>query len=61
MQTNIPYFISLVKVMRKHQTDYFRTKSQQSLRYARNAENTVDSMIQQYERENIEKIQKKLF
>lgn len=61
MEKNISYFISLVKEMRKHQIDFFRTKSQQSLRYARSAENTVDSMIQQYERENIEKRQMKLF
>jgi pyrroloquinoline quinone (PQQ) biosynthesis protein C len=43
-------FIKTVKAMRQLQADYFRTRSQDILRKAREAEKKVDDMIREMEK-----------
>lgn len=38
-------FIELVGRMRKHQDDYFKTRSQESLRAAKECERKVDAIV----------------
>lgn len=53
--------ISDVRLMRRYQKDYFRTRSQESLRYAKSMEKRVDAALEQIDRERSDSVCPKLF
>jgi hypothetical protein len=60
-KANMDQFVNEVRLMRKWQREYFRTRSSEALRYAKGQEKRVDEALERIEQEKEKKNNPKLF
>ena len=58
---NKDQFIEDVRLMRKYQKDYFKTRSSEALRYAKNMEKRIDAALEKMDKEQVDKSNPQLF